>query len=256
MDICQTAIEIKPADKTAYLELILAMKSDSEYSVDEEQLLVNIINKNEEELKKAPATYGEICFETGKLYWYYYSYGKNSSGDEDSNKIIRMRSARSWFDNAAKYSDKTFSKYNMALIYRDIGNFYAQIDQLRTEANDSGEYKTLFKNYQSLLKLIKSGDEAEIVQLELYSAILNSVEQYGDKFASDGVKKDDILSAVEQIEQSLDDISESSEKLTSLKLETKKAVEVAKTKITTAYADNNSDDTNKTDETEKAVDKE
>lgn len=120
MDICQTAIEIKPADKTAYLELILAMKSDSEYSVDEEQLLVNIINKNEEELKKAPATYGEICFETGKLYWYYYSYGKNSSGDEDSNKIIRMRSARSWFDNAAKYSDKTFSKYNMALIYRDI----------------------------------------------------------------------------------------------------------------------------------------
>lgn len=52
MDICQTAIEIKPADKTAYLELILAMKSDSEYSVDEEQLLVNIINKNEEELKK------------------------------------------------------------------------------------------------------------------------------------------------------------------------------------------------------------
>ena len=144
----------------------------------------------------------------------------------------------------------------MALIYRDIGNFYAQIDQLRTEANDSGEYKTLFKNYQSLLKLIKSGDEAEIVQLELYNAILNSVEQYGDKFASDGVKKDDILSAVEQIEQSLDDISESSEKLTSLKLETKKAVEVAKTKITTAYADNNSDDTNKTDETEKAVDKE
>lgn len=77
----------------------------------------------------------------------------------------------------------------MALIYRDIGNFYAQIDQLRTEANDSGEYKTLFKNYQSLLKLIKSGDEAEIVQLELYNAILNSVEQYGDKFASDGVKK-------------------------------------------------------------------
>ena len=147
----------------------------------------------------------------------------------------------------------------MALIYRDIGNFYAQIDQLRTEANDSGEYKTLFKNYQSLLKLIKSGDEAEIVQLELYNAILNSVEQYGDKFASDGVKKDDILSAVEQIEQSLDDISESSEKLTSLKLETKKAVKVAKTKITTAYADNNSDnsdDTNKTDETEKAVDKE
>ena len=70
------------------------------------------------------------------------------------------------------------------------------------------------------------------------------------------MKKDDILSAVEQIEQSLDDISESSEKLTSLKLETKKAVEVAKTKITTAYADNNSDDTNKTDETEKAVDKE
>ena len=109
------------------------------------------------------------------------------------------------------------------------------------------------------MKLIKSGDEAEIVQLELYNAILNSVEQYGDKFASDGVKKDDILSAVEQIEQSLDDISESSEKLTSLKLETKKAVEVAKTKITTAYADNNldnSDDTNKTDETEKAVDKE
>ena len=41
-----------------------------------------------------------------------------------------------------------------------------------------------------------------------------------------------------------------------LLLETKKAVEVAKTKITTAYADNNSDDTNKTDETEKAVDKE
>lgn len=51
MDICQNAIEIKPAEKTAYLELISAMKSDSEYSVDEEQLLVNIINKNEEELK-------------------------------------------------------------------------------------------------------------------------------------------------------------------------------------------------------------
>lgn len=68
-----------------------------------------------------------------------------------------MRSARSWFDNAAKYSDKTFSKYNMALIYRDIGNFYAQIDQLRTEANDSGEYKTLIQELSVPFETYKVG---------------------------------------------------------------------------------------------------
>ncbi|MFR2187588.1 MAG: hypothetical protein ACLS5N_09230 [Ruminococcus sp.] len=42
--------------------------------------------------------YAELAFEVGKLYWYYYDYGKNNA---DDNQITRMKSSIQWFEDAA-----------------------------------------------------------------------------------------------------------------------------------------------------------
>ena len=62
--------------------------------------------------------YGDLAFEIGKLYWYYYDYGKTENSD---NQITRMKSAIQWFEAACTYGGEDSSYYTMAEMYRDIG---------------------------------------------------------------------------------------------------------------------------------------
>ena len=45
------------------------------------------------ELRKSH-DYADLAFEIGKLYWYFYDYGKT---DQQDNQITRMKSSVQWF---------------------------------------------------------------------------------------------------------------------------------------------------------------
>lgn len=60
-----------------------------------------------------PENYTEICFETGKLFWYYYDYGKG-------NPITRATSSIAWFQDVINNAPEGYENLNMAKAYSSI----------------------------------------------------------------------------------------------------------------------------------------
>lgn len=202
------AVSLRPDKADAYIGLINSMKSDSVFSLEEETVLQEAIVKNEDGLKENNKSYADVCFEIGKLYWYYYEYGSDPSKDSLSdNKAIRMKSAIKWFDLALSSADDSFAHSSMAVIYRDIGLFYRDIVMNTAEASDSGIYRELFDNYSVLVDMVSQKNEGEIVELELYELIQSSIEQYAVKFKSDGVTYKEIAEMLDYIKSRLNEIS-------------------------------------------------
>jgi len=228
----ESALDIpnKGGDKAAYLGLINTFKeNDNVFTIEEQNLLVTHIKNKVNELEKYQENYAEVCFEIGKLFWYYYEYG----GTND-NQITRMISAIEWFDDVINHAPEGFANLNMAKVYRDIGIFYRDISIKTIEANDRGLYKPFFENLQELISLVEDDDESEIVKLELYELARSSLQQYATKFKTDGVDKDSLIlmfntvsENIRKIDTTTDITSEKQEKTISLLDDTINAINIA-----------------------------
>ncbi len=224
------AIDIKPLENEAYLGMVDAFKDDATFTVDEEESLKKKINANISGLRGQP-NYPDLAFEVGKLYWYYYDYGKTEDGD---NQITRIKSAIQWFDDAVTYGSKSASYYQMATIYRDIGKFNRDITLNIEEASDKGKYKPYWDNIKELVTMIK-GEDSEIVELEVYKLAMYSVETYARKFKSDGITKNEMTSLISDAQKGIKSVSTTSDKTETLKAEVESRVDSAKTAIENAF---------------------
>jgi serine/threonine protein kinase len=183
-EIYQEAILIKPGDLTAYFALIEEYKEDAIFTLAEQEQLLKLINNNISLLKEQE-NYADLAFEIGKLYWYYYNYGKESE---------------TWFDDVVLYAPEDYTNTEMARIYHDIGVFNKDITLNIEEASDKGKYLPYFENITELLNTIKKG-ESEIVSLELYKLIVYSIDSYARKFKADGVSKEELKDVYEEVKQ-------------------------------------------------------
>lgn len=205
------AIEIRPNDIKAYLELIECYKGDAVFSLEESEEMIMRLNSNLAELKRQPE-YVTLAFELGKLYWYYYEYGKTETQD---NQITRMKSSISWFEDVLSYGDESFSFYNMAKVYCNIGKFNRNVTLSIEEASDKGSYAPYLKNLEELLGLLEENpEESEIVKLELYKTIMTAIETYTRKFKSDGIEKEELVDIFVRIRQATEKTEASTEKTT------------------------------------------
>ena len=208
------AIEIKPLEFEAYLGMIEAFKDDAVFSIDEERVFKESINPNIGALREQPG-YGDLAFEIGKLYWYYYDYGKTATAD---NQITRMKSAIQWFKDAVDYGGTETSYYVMASIYKDIGEFNRDINLNIEEASDKGKYEPYWRNLESLVATI-SDNESEIVQLEVCRLVVYSIETYARKFKGDGVSQIEMNSLLSQVTTLVYSVETTSDKTEALKNE-------------------------------------
>lgn len=192
------AIPNKAGEPDAYLGLIAAYKEDGEFSVEEAQNLEKLIINNKEELQEVPENYTEVCFETGKLFWYYYNYG-----DGSNNQITKAKSAVAWFRDVVENAPEGYENLGMATVYENIGVFYRDITTNITEASDKGLYAPLLENLSRLVDTVATDEnESEIVRLELLELTRNAVEQYATKFKIDGVTEaelDELVDAIEEL---------------------------------------------------------
>ncbi len=217
----------------AYLALIQAYKdNDSVFSLTEANQLTKYIKNNKTELQKDAESYAEICFEVGKLYWYYYDYG-----DGTTNQITNAISAVEWFQDVINYGGDSNANLGMATAYANIGNFYRNITTNVTEASDKGTYAPFFEELTVLLDSVAADeDEYEIVRLELLELMRSALQQYATKFKGDGLTEEELLSAWEKVST----LTESIETTTDI-TETKKAgildlLEDTYSTIVTAYS--------------------
>lgn len=201
------AIPDKSGEKSAYLELIKCFRdNDSEHTFTTEEYgkMTKYIKNNKEALMKDPQMYAEVCFEMGRLIWYYYSYG-----DNNDNQITRMVTAVDWFDDAYKNCEENYAYKNMAEVYRDIGIFYRDISINTVEASDKGTYKPFFDNLNNLLEKV-GGDtsESDMVRLELYEICRSALQQYTTKFRGDEItqtEQEDMYYKIEKYVNSMYD---------------------------------------------------
>lgn len=181
------AIPNKAGEKEAYLSLIQTYKdNDSIFSVEEAQQLEKLIKNNLPALQEKPENYTEICFETGKLFWYYYGYGKN-------NQVTNAKYAIEWFQDVLENAPEGYENLGMARAYANIGIFYRDITTNVMEASDKGKYTPLFENLQELLRTVASDEnESEIVRLELIELCRSAIQQYATKFKVDGITENEL----------------------------------------------------------------
>lgn len=198
------AIPYKGGEKEAYLGLIQAYKdNDSVFTVDEAKQLEKLITNNKSALIQDPESYTEICFETAKLFWYYYNYG-----DGSDNQVTKAKSSIEWFEDVLDNAPDDYENIGMAKVYANVGIFYRDITTAITEASDKGKYQPLFENLSELIDTVAMDDnETEIVRLELLELSRSAIQQYATKFKNDGISQtelDSMLDNIEVIAKSID----------------------------------------------------
>lgn len=226
------AIPDKAGEKDAYLGMMQTYKeNDAVFTVEEANQLTKYIKNHQAELQENPAAYTEICFETGKLYWYYYDYG-----DGSDNQITRAKSAIDWFEDVQEYAPAGYENLGMARAYANIGIFYRDITTDITEASDKGKYKPLYENLTELIGSVAMDEsESEIVRLELLELARNAIQQYATKFKSDGVTKEELLAMFETVSDTVQGIETTADVTAEKKDNTVKLLEDTENAIETAY---------------------
>ena len=226
------AIEIKPNEIEAYLGMVEAYKDDAVFTVDEEKGFKTKINANLSGLREQ-SDYGSLAFEIGKLYWYYYDYGKTETAD---NQVTRMKSAIQWFEDATEYGGQSADYYLMSTIYRDIGKFNRDITLNIEEASDKGKYGPYWENINELVSMVMSSeDESEIIELEIYKLAMYSIETYARKFKADGVSQEDMIQLFNTVKEAVADVDTTSDKTEQLKNDVVARFDSVETAITNAY---------------------
>ncbi len=222
----------KAGEKEAYLGLIQTYKeNDYILSVDEANQLTKHIKNNKAALQANPKNYTEICFETGKLFWYYYDYG-----DGNDNQVTKAKSAVEWFQDVIDNAPEGYENLNMARVYANIGIFYRDITTDITEASDRGKYKPFFDNMNELLNSVATDEnESEIVRLELLELSRSAIQQYVTKFKGDGISEEDIIKMYDLVNKTVTSISTAADMTEDKKQSTISLLEDTRQAIETAY---------------------
>ncbi len=211
--VYEEAIAIKPNDTTAYLGMIDVMKEDANFSVEEEQRFKSVVNPHLAELMEEE-DYGELAYEIGKLYWYYYEYGRTEQNND--NQITRIKSATKWFEDVCRYGNQEQDYYVIAEIYRDIGLFNQNVTLNIEEASDKGTYAPYYNDLLDLVDIVEK-EESEIVSLEVYRLCMYSIENYARKFIIDGVSEQALQELYVQIYEKTDSINATTDKIEQIK---------------------------------------
>lgn len=229
------AMDIKPGESTAYYGIIDAFKDDAAFSVTEEEIFKKYVNANLTTLQ-TNEDYADLAFEIGKLYWYYYDYGKTATSD---NQVTRMKSAIKWFEDVCAYGGEGSDYYLMSQMYRDIGQFNRDITLNVQEASDKGIYAPYWENLNVLVETIGNSDEEnEIVNLEVYKLAVSSLETYARKFKADDINQDAMETLLEEVEAGTKNTPTTTDKTEQMKNDILDRIDYAKTAITNAFAGN------------------
>lgn len=209
----ENAIDLKPEELQGYYSLIDLYKEDASFSVEEQEVLARKLNENLTVLK-GQKEYPNLAFQVGKLYWYYYDYGLKNAGED--NQLTRMKYSIKWFEDVILLADKEAEYYQMAEIYHQIGVFNRDIVLDMEEAADKGKYQPYFYSLTSLQQEITQ-EESDIVILEFDRLLINSIENYGRKFMTDGISKEEIENCLMQMKESEESVPGDTEKTQEIK---------------------------------------
>ena len=220
-------------EKDAYEGLIKTFKDDDAICTKDEFAKIDaLIRDKKEVLQENPEVYTNLCVEVGKLLWYYYDDGSNTT----DKSMLRAAASSPWFKDAMGVAgENSIEIDNMVVAYYNIGDFYQNVDKNLIEANDKGIYKKFFDNLTVVVNTIAVNEsESEIVRIRLLSLTQSALHKYATKFKVDGVTQKDITALYETVSDSIKSITTTTENteaekaaIISLLPDTLEAIEVA-----------------------------
>jgi serine/threonine-protein kinase len=202
----EEAIETDSSKAEAYDELLDLFLEDGIFDDSEQEKLVNLkvsTQKYFQNLEQSDLEgYADVCFKIGNAYWYYYSH-------EES----RQSAAVSWYEEAADCYEKLEGherEYKRCNIYIEIGNFYRKIIYAQVEGNDANMYGEYWYNLMELKALNDENPDRELITLRLYEEIITRSLEYGKYLKEDGITKDEIETAYDEIKSDIEVMNNSS----------------------------------------------
>ena len=183
-ELIVSAIELEPSIGEGYLALIDYYKSDGIYTESEEKCLLDIYGKYMFVISKEDS-YSLIAYETGRLYRYYYYYGR------ESDEITAYKSSVPWFEDAVRYAGEDAAFYEDAVIQYLIGCFYRDVTTHVSEEAAPGMYLSYFHNLETLTERLGNEENDRIV-LQSIGLVADSLVSYRYEFEADGVSKTNI----------------------------------------------------------------
>lgn len=212
----ENAIEYRPEELSPYLDYINLLKVDGVFSKEEEEKLLSFLNPILITIKENKL-YGELSYEIGKLYWFYYD------STLDDNMVLSVR----WFSDAV---DKGYKKEE-ANVYYQMGMFKKDIAMAIAESSDAGLYGDYWRN---LLKA-KEISSGEVVGLQLNTIIAETISSYSYRLRTDKVSKEEVLAEVKSLEDFLSESQPSVGKAEELYENLKNIVSTLREKVNVAY---------------------
>lgn len=214
MEYYQKAAELKAEELEPFTKMIETIKEDAIFTVEEEAIIKQSLSENMSVLREDEG-YAELAYEIGKLYWYYYDYGRTATTD---NQVTRVKSSIQWFDDAINYGTETDDFRIISEVYKSIGEFNRDITLKVEEADDRDQYAPYFESLNELLDLLEN-EESEIVNLEVYKLSVNAVETYARKFMVDGITQAEITSFYQKVYQEVNALDTTTDKTDGIKAE-------------------------------------
>ena len=181
------AISYRPDAVDAYLGLVYCYEADQGFTPEEKQQFDSVYRQNLSALKESKR-YGELSYQVGRMYWYFYAYGSNRDANGQlllDNQSTRIKASTESFE-AAK-DDHGFENRLSAETYFNIATFTSDIENAVTQGDEG---KEMYRSYWDSLVALEQSTEsanggsgiAEVVKLDTYVLITNSVETYLSKF--------------------------------------------------------------------------
>lgn len=203
---CKMAVRYYPNRTEAYQLMLQSMLADGTFTEEEERIFLSSI-KEPAKLEKTRG-FGELAYETGKAYLYYYTYGCTNEKSKDmlhpENLIVRMQSCHTWFYKAAMYS-KEKKYYEEAIALRDISSFYIENTKRIAEGNDTEKtYLKCWTDIKNLMYITPKKNKAEA--LRTYEIILDTVLTYHTSLLDSGIAAEDIKLVASDIENSISEL--------------------------------------------------
>lgn len=217
----------KAGEKEPYLELMKTYKVDTVFDVSEANQIERLVKANRSELQKDPEGYADVCFQLGKLFWYYYDYGDRST---------RAKSCVPWFHIVVENAPEGFKNLGMAKAYENIGIFYRDYQTAQKEADDAGTYKPLYDNLVELLDSIAADtEESKIVRLELLDTAQSAISTFATEFKNDGVLQSQMLGLYDKIAENLENMGPLKDDMAKKKASIEERLPKTKDDIEAAY---------------------
>ncbi|WEV46290.1 serine/threonine-protein kinase [Bifidobacterium sp. ESL0690] len=233
-----TAANIRPSSIDPYEGMIKRYESDGVFSASEEQQLQQSLDDHSAVLQKQGGNWGRLCFDVGKLYWYYYSVDPSKSPEVGGDTIaqsqyLRITAASHWMNEASRTS---FKDQKLAKLYATIADFNTTIVPLINEGSDAGKYAPYFKSMNTLMHMMQSSNN-DVMKLSTVNTVLEALRTYSRKFRADGVTQEQLNKAIDAAQNLSQSVDPTTTKLRQTKDQATSSIAPARQAVAEAFVD-------------------